>query len=279
MARFCGCAIDEIDLAFAQTRMVWLPEKASVAGIARRFGARLARAVRGIPENRQLARPREGFEPLYRPVVQRLEERGARFVLAAPLASVTKAAGEFQVQTDTHQYRAPRLISTIPVGRIRELSGHSPVDCLPSVTLVSLFYSFSGDRGFGEMILYNFTYTAAWKRLTVYSDLYGLVDGREYFTAEVVSGAEGLSVEEAAAEFRAHTAENGLLVGDLHLEGSHVLSQAYPIYTAGSAGRAARAVQELREMGIESFGRQGAFQYQPTARVSTLEAEAALRGM
>ena len=33
---------------------------------------------------------------------------------------------------------------------------------------------------------------------------------------------------------------------------------------------------ELREWGVESFGRQGGFQYQPTARVSTKEAEVAL---
>jgi hypothetical protein len=55
-----------------------------------------------------------------------------------------------------------------------------------------------------------------------------------------------------------------------------VLSQAYPVYSGGSGERARRAIAALRGFGIESFGRQGGFQYQPTARVSTLEAEAAL---
>jgi hypothetical protein len=33
----------------------------------------------------------------------------------------------------------------------------------------------------------------------------------------------------------------------------------------------------LRAFGVESLGRQGAFDYQPTARDTTLKAEAALR--
>jgi hypothetical protein len=96
---------------------------------------------------------------------------------------------------------------------------------------------------------------------------------------EVVSDAEHVSSKAADAEFRRHTKDNGLFDGELTLEGSHVLTEAYPIYTGGSADRAAQAVEVLRELGIESFGRQGAFRYQPTARVTTLEAEAALRTM
>jgi len=65
--------------------------------------------------------------------------------------------------------------------------------------------------------------------------------------ADHVSG----SVEIAAKDFRQHTSENGLFTGDLRLEGSHI--------------------------GVESLGRQGAFDYQPTARDTTLKAEAALR--
>ena len=43
-----------------------------------------------------------------------------------------------------------------------------------------------------------------------------------------------------------------------------------------SAERAERAVAALSDFGIESFGRQGGFDYQPTARVSTLKAETML---
>ena len=55
-----------------------------------------------------------------------------------------------------------------------------------------------------------------------------------------------------------------------------MLANAYPIYRNGAAARAAALVDSLRQFGVESFGRQGAFNYQPTARVSTHEAEAAL---
>ena len=37
-----------------------------------------------------------------------------------------------------------------------------------------------------------------------------------------------------------------------------------------------RTIAELRAFGVESIGRQGAFEYQPTARDTTLKAEAAL---
>jgi len=85
------------------------------------------------------------------------------------------------------------------------------------------------------------------------------------------------SVEIAAKDFRQHTSENGLFTGDLRLEGSHIVSNAYPIYTDKADERAANAMAALRAFGVESLGRQGAFDYQPTARDTTLKAEAALR--
>jgi len=125
--------------------------------------------------------------------------------------------------------------------------------------------------------LYNFSHDGAWKRLTMYSDFYGRAAGREYFAVEVLADRAAHDVERAAVDFRAHTKANALFEGDLELIGSHLLRHAYPIYTEGSGDRAEAAIAQLRDFGLESFGRQGGFQYQPTARVSTLEAEAALR--
>jgi len=147
---------------------------------------------------------------------------------------------------------------------------------LLTVTLISLFFSFSGDRGFKDPILYNFSHTGAWKRLTVYSDFYGRSDGREYFGVEVNADHVLGSVETAEHDFRQHTSANGLFTGDLRLEGSHIVSNAYPVYSDKADERAANAIAALRTLGIESFGRQGGFDYQPTARVSTLQVEAAL---
>ena len=64
--------------------------------------------------------------------------------------------------------------------------------------------------------------------------------------------------------------------GDLKLEGSHVLTNAYPIYSKGAAQNAAQAIARLKSFGIESIGRQGGFNYQPTARVSTIDVETAI---
>ena len=60
-------------------------------------------------------------------------------------------------------------------------------------------------------------------------------------------------------------------------EGARVLSNAYPVYTDNAEEKAAAAMARLHSFGIESLGRQGAFDYQPTARDSTVKAEAALR--
>lgn len=276
MARLYGCPIDQIDLKFAQSRMMWIEERARVRALIRQLTAIIRRTPAGVPTNHQLARPRAGFASLYAPAVAALEKRGAEFGLGEHIHEVRRTGSSFEVVTSRGLISADRVFSTIPLNRVAGICG-LPDPSLPTVTLVSLFYSFAGRRGFDESILYNFSHEARWKRLTVYSDFYGLVDERCFFAVETVADRAGTTVEEAAAEFRRHTAANGLFDGDLRLEGSHVLAEAYPIYSAGSDQRAAHLVEALSEFGIKSFGRQGAFRYQSTARVSTNEAEAALR--
>lgn len=275
MARFCGCPTERIDLAFATSRMMWISDQAKLASIGRRLTGMLRRRPAASSTNRQLARPRAGFAAMYDPLVVGLEARGARFALGIHTTAVRRSPDGFAVTTDRGTFHAARVVSTVPITMAAGWCGLG-VEPLPSVTLVSLFYSFSGRRGFDSSILYNFSHDARWKRLTVYSDFYGPVEGRGYFAVEVVADEAGTTPDQAAEEFRAHTAANGLLDGDLRLEGSHVLEQAYPIYTSGSAERASGAIAALRDFGVESFGRQGGFQYQPTARVSTLEAEGSL---
>jgi hypothetical protein len=157
-----------------------------------------------------------------------------------------------------------------------KLCGLASNKLLQTVTLISLFYSFKGNRGFNDAILYNFSHDGSWKRLTVYSDFYGTVDGREYLAAEVNADHVNGSVERAAEQFREHTRRNRLFEGDLRLEGSHTLPSAYPVYTERADATASEAIAKLRAFGVLSFGRQGGFEYQPTARVSTIVAEAAL---
>jgi protoporphyrinogen oxidase len=274
MERFYGLPAEKIDIRFAEKRMLWIKEHASIRRYLS-FPRWLKSAAKSVP-NRQLARPREGFTHLYQVAARRLERSGVTFLLGAKMDCLQKQDGLFCLDAGGRRVAASRVVSTIPLERVQEICGMVPEEKLQTVTLISLFFSFSGDRGFEQSILYNFSHTGAWKRLTVYSDFYGLSGGREYFAVEVNADHVFGSVETAAQDFRRHTLENGLLAGDLRLEGSHVISNAYPIYTDKADERAANVIAALRALGIESIGRQGGFDYQPTARDTTLKAEAAL---
>jgi protoporphyrinogen oxidase len=272
MERFYGLPPERIDLHFAEKRMSWIREYASLDNPM--FKRRMTPDT--SPPNCQLARPKAGFPHLYDIATHRLQKDGVDFSLGVDLKSIERIDDGFVVRTPKGTFAAKRLISTLPLPMTLALCGVPFEKPLDTVTLISLFYSFSGERGFDSSILYNFSYDGPWKRLTVYSDFYGLSNGREYFAVEVNADHVDGSVEQGDGQFRAHTQKNGLFSGDLVLEGSHVLQNAYPIYVHGATEAAAEAISALRAFGVESIGRQGKFDYQPTARDTTLKAEMAL---
>ena len=273
MTRFYGIPSDQIGIELARKRMQWISEHASLRAIL----SRLHRARRPAPTNQQLARPREGFAPLYAAAAASLTARGTSFLLGAQIDRIEKVGERFVVLCDDRAIMADRIVSTIPIPRLQALCNLPVSPGLQTITLLALYFSFDGIRGFDEEIIYNFSHNGSWKRLTMYSDFYGRAHGREYFGVEVIANHIGKSVAQGEADFRAHVAANGLFRGDLRLEGAQFLDNAYPIYRDGADESAADAVKALKAFGIESFGRQGGFNYQPTARVSTIEAEAALR--
>jgi protoporphyrinogen oxidase len=272
MQRFYGLPPERIDIKFAASRMLWIKDNATMRNVLRR----LLRSASQSATNTQLARPREGFADLYQPAAERLEKSGVAFLLGQKLQAVRRDGMTLSLQTESQRFAADRVVSTIPLDRIQALCGITAGAKLKTVTLISLFFSFSGDRGFTQSILYNFSHEGAWKRLTIYSDFYGKSGDREYFAAEVNADHVSGSVEEAERDFRRHVAENRLFTGDLRLEGSHTVSNAYPVYTDNADKTASAVIAELGALGVESIGRQGGFDYQPTARITALEAEAAL---
>lgn len=272
MTRFYGIASDRIGIELARKRMQWISEHASLRAML----GRLRRTMPPDPTNRQLARPRAGFASLYTVAAATLSGRGVTFVTGAKPDRIERLDHGFVLFCDGQAIIADRIVSTIPIPRLQALCNLPISQELETITLLALYFSFAGKRGFDEEIIYNFSYDGAWKRLTMYSDFYGPAQGREYFGVEVIANHIGNSVARAEADFRAHVAANGLFAGDLRLEGSQILENAYPIYRNGADETAAEAVKALKAFGIESFGRQGGFNYQPTARVSTIEAEAAL---
>jgi hypothetical protein len=270
MERLYGVPAEQIDLQFAESRMGWIPANAKISTHVQRGLAVLRPGSTSghQSKNTQLARPRAGFADLYSPVADSLQKAGASFRLGRRPDGLRHEQRGFVLTVGDEEISAKEVVSTIPVHLALAIAGIESQP-LPTVTLVTLFYSFRGIRGFKSSMLYNFTASAAWKRLTVYSDFYEEVGGREYFAVEVVARSEDISVERANEEFRAHAADHGLWRGDLRLEGGHVLRNAYPIFTKGSADRAAGYISKLREFGVKSLGRQGGFEYQSTARVST----------
>ncbi|MGT2481336.1 hypothetical protein ACU4GR_26565 [Methylobacterium oryzae CBMB20] len=254
MKRFFGVPADGVDLEFAEKRMLWIKEHARPRVLLRYVRRHRATG----PTNRQLARPRAGFTALYEVAAGTLRQRGTVFHLGQKIASITRRGTRFEVLTDRSRVTARRLISTIPINRALELCGIREDPRLPSVTLISLYFSFSGHRGFDCSILYNFAHDGAWKRLTMYSDFYGHVDGREYFGVEVIAAHAGNCVSTAEQDFRAHVAKNRLFVGDLICEGSQVVPCAYPIYTgAGPSEGVPRALASarLRDRVVRPAGR------------------------
>jgi len=272
MRRFYGVPPELIDLRLAEKRMLWISEHASLANLARRY---LNPPPPG-PANRQMARPREGFAHLYAPVREALEARGVTFRLGEEPVRLSRTGEGFRLAVGADVIAADRVVSTVPLEVAARLCGLDADTGLETINLVSLFFSFSGRRGYDPSILYNFSPDGAWKRLTTYSDFYGPAEGREYFAVEVIGSHVGDSPERAEADFRDHVRRNGLFDGDLRLEGHHSLPHAYPIYSRNAGERAAAVIGALKRFGVESFGRQGGFDYQPTARVSTQVAEAML---
>ena len=71
-----------------------------------------------------------------------------------------------------------------------------------------------------------------------------------YFAVEVISNHVNGSDADAEADFRSHVAANGLFRGDLRLEGSQFLENAYPIYRGRADLKAVRATEALKGFGI-----------------------------
>lgn len=277
--RFYGAKASQIDRIFAEKRMSNIAYAASLGTrIARLFGARKLHNTK-----QEFVRPRAGFALLYDAARQSLMRKGTRFALGTRVESVTRNGALFRVTTEGLSAVSDSVFATIPLPRALEVCGLPPTGDLPVVELVSLFFSFKGRRGFSSNVLYNFSATGRWKRLTMYSDFFGPAQGREYFTVEVnwvenglLRPAEGL-ISSLVEDFTADIGKKGLFDGSLTLEGSHRLQNGYPIYRKDATAAAAAAIESLRVFGIKSFGRQGGFDYLPTARQATLAAEESLR--
>lgn len=273
--RFYGVPAKRIEGVFASKRMTWVSDNAKVGRVVRRI---LSRQKTGPAGPKQLVRPKAGFGTLYRAAQSLLELRGVAFDMGIRLSSITREGEALVIAlSDGRRIRTRQIFSTIPLSRMLELTGLPRNDLIRTKDMRTLFLSFEGNRGFAANVLYNFAREGLWKRLTMHSDFYGKVQGREYFSVEVTLPAGDIPAEELLADFRAVTGRAGLFAGKLRLEGSALTENAYPVYLEGASAAADLEIDRLKDMGILSYGRQGGFDYQPIAVISARKAEDMVR--
>jgi protoporphyrinogen oxidase len=279
LRRFYGLPIEAISFNFAKRRMAWIAQNGSI----RHKLKKLAKAVRqrlGLESPTVVifpfARPRKGFSVMYGHALNQLKQAGAQATLGTRLISAEKTPTGFVVHTSSGTFRAPRLISTIPLARSGALFGVDVSQAPESSVLITLCCRFRGDRNFGALILFNFHNDGLWKRLTMHSDYYGAVEGWEYFSVEVTLREVTQTPEQLFEDFRSSVTQTGLFTGELELVGSFRTDFAYPVYDHSAEAKKAKIAGALTALGVETMGRQGDFDYIPSATEAVELAQAAL---
>lgn len=263
--RLCGAPAEQVEHVFATKRMAWIAHQAQAGALARRLTGKKSPPGPGIT----LARPRDGFPSLYAPVLQNLEGNGVQVSLGNNLTRITGSPGAFTLESSGGRFSCRRIISTAPLATTARLLGISPPAEVSSIDLGTLYLVTDANRGFSCNILYNFDRTGEWKRLTMHSDVYGLVDGKAYCSVEVpVLGAK-FDPDLQAQMFRQHVQKYGLFKGDITLVGHELTRHAYPRYLRGATAAVSSMIAALERRGIEVAGRQGAHDYIPTASLAT----------
>ncbi len=269
ITRLCGIPADEVEHQFAEKRMNWIARALSFGTMAGIFRPKAPGSGPTV-----LARPRAGFEVLFAEAAAQLEAKGVEIRLNSSLDKIERTADGFEVTTTNRGVKAARVISSLPLVVTAQACGLPAPEIIQSLPLLSLYIAFDGDLGFPSQVLYNFTPTGSWKRLTVHSKVYGKVEGREFLSVEVPL-ARGL--RDADQEFEAFLAfmrDHGLMAGHAMLIGHERTDFAYPTYAHGSMAASEALIDEIEATGVEMLGRQGRFDYIPTAsRATELVAE------
>lgn len=280
LARFYGLPIDEISYAFAKRRMRWISENASIRSHAHKIIRIIKVKLRlseKTPDLKCFARPRGGFQVMYNHAAQILEKRGVICHFGSSIMSIVSHYEGFSVTTSAGVFSAKRLVNTMPLNIVCDFAGMADDTKVESSALVTLCYRFRGERGFSAVVLYNFHESGAWKRLTMLSDYYGAEDGWEYFGVEVTSRDNGVTAEALDNDFRSSVQSHAILVGDMELLGSFRTEFAYPVYDRMAADRKAKMMNYLGAIGVESIGRQGDFDYIPSATEAVMAARNSLK--
>jgi protoporphyrinogen oxidase len=268
IVRMFGIDADAMDYHFAEKRMNWIARSTSLAALKRRV---FSRRSRGAPA-RSMVRPRAGFSLLYDRVLDQLRAEGVGIRLNAPIERLITGSKSVEVVLAGESIRADHVISTVPLNVTAKLCGLAPSTALKSVTLLTLYVSFIGNLGFSSGILCNFSDSGTWKRLSVHSRAYGLVDGHEYISVEVPITSNSSDAQSEFNGFMSHVRGLGLFAGEAGLVGHDKTPGAYPVYALGASQEARILIDKIERLGVCLIGRQGRFDYLPTTTAATNEA-------
>ncbi|MDS9468931.1 FAD-dependent oxidoreductase [Paracoccus sp. MBLB3053] len=264
IARFHQEDPAQIDVLFCQRRMRFVAQEVRPRALAR-VALRLVARTREKPKPPRplFVRPRDGFDKFYGAVRSQLEAKGVRFLMECDIDHIAREQGRFHVSTAAGTVSAHHVVGAIPLDTMHEMLFGTGLG-LESIDLVTLFVSVSEITGFEGNVLFNFHPLGRWKRITCYSRIYGVEQGRHYFAVEITQRKhEAKDAAAAFDDFRRHVAQFGIFGHDLTLEGYEIVEDAYPLYRKGCGPTVEQGIERLMDFGITPVGRQGRFAYLP----------------
>lgn len=257
--RLYGIRDEEVGLEFALQRLV----KVHPMALARRRLGRLLQLFAPTAASPTLARPPGGFEEVYDKIGSSLTKQGVTVRLGCTIKTVKPSVqGGYEIDFGDHKERYNRVVSTIPIPVMLRLLGTPAQVPFEHVALLSLFYR--GKVRHNASVLFNFTMSGCWKRITVFSSFYGSINGSDYFTVEVTTqDVSPQHLEMLRIDFETHAAALCLCEPAVPLQylDSIVTERAYPLFRRGKAKELQVERDRLTAAGIEFVGRQGNFAY------------------
>lgn len=249
----------DIDVLFALQRMDYLENACSIRIRAKKFlSALVGRRQSDFWTDEHFVHPKEGFRVVYERIERSLTAAGVNIRKGTNIRELVAEGGRYRIDGEWYD----KVVSTIPVPVLARYMGMQTDVRFECVRLVSLFYRFRGDPGFEGCVLFNFTETSHWKRITLFSRYYGKADGADYFTVECVLREDDPQGEDFVREdFESHARGLGLFRGDLDFQGAVTTPNAYPVFRAADSSGIEKTKRRIQALGIELLGRHGAFEY------------------
>ncbi|MEP2921488.1 MAG: FAD-dependent oxidoreductase [Sulfitobacter sp.] len=251
---------------FYDSRMRFVHQATSFHRIARAgWRALTRRKMNKTPRPPLHIRPVEGYDALFERISKQLVAQGVTIRTGCTLERISGTAGAMTVQAGGAEFTAETVVGAMPLNSLHQALFDAPAE-VQSLDLLSLFVSAEWLHPNSGNVFFNFHSEGGWKRATVYSRLYpGTGEGREYFTVEVTVPPGQKADKQAAFEaFAAHAEKMGFARG-VKLEGGHLAQAAYPVYSAGQMAMVPDILARITQAGVIPVGRQGRFEYLPTA--------------